>query len=97
MLSATVVGAAVPEAAVHEYCDPGAAEYDVRPPGYIGLWPNVDPVTEPGCVQEAADGQLGLGVTATDGLHATSDARGRGEGALSTGHRVTLPGTLRGA
>jgi hypothetical protein len=65
----TVLWAAVPEAAVHEDCDPGGAEDQIRLATKAGYGAHVDPVTESQAVQEAAKGDFWVCVPLPLSLH----------------------------
>lgn len=76
----SVLGAGVPEATVDEHCDPSACEEDVSSPARQPRQRRIDPEPPPAGMQEAAQGNLGLGVASALTAHSGADLlRGPGQ------------------
>jgi hypothetical protein len=68
----------MPEATVHEHSDLSASKSDVDAPSPVSGHGPVNPVSEPGIVEEMPQLQLRAGIAATVGLHISSHRRRTG-------------------
>ncbi len=71
-----VVGASVPEAAVHEDGHPSPGEHEVGPPIEVGQRPDIDSVPGPAAVQQPTEAKLWAGTDAPHCLHPSSNRFG---------------------
>lgn len=67
-----MLGAAVPEAAVHENGDLRGSEHDIRSPAHAWDYGNVEPVAESQPMEFRTDRQLGGGISLPRRRHAGS-------------------------
>jgi hypothetical protein len=71
-----VLGTAVPEAAVDENGDAGRGEHHVGGASEVAQGPGRHPVAQTSCMSGRAQGELGLRIAPSVGLHARPRARG---------------------